>query len=168
MKARQAAGRACPLIATGFRWQGGNGNKRIVSSVRTACGALAFLKSVAIPAYALTTALFELRVLASVKNTCALYIIKIHYVQGRMYKMPFNVNDTTVDQLLDQVMKKAGITTKVGAIRAALKSFDTLLNEKTPVRDKFTEIRSKRQSLLGDPVQHFDQKKFMDEMWEDN
>ncbi|KAB2681209.1 MULTISPECIES: type II toxin-antitoxin system VapB family antitoxin [Brucella] len=82
--------------------------------------------------------------------------------------MPFNVNDTTVDQLLDQVMKKAGITTKVGAIRAALKSFDTLLNEKTPVRDKFTEIRSKRQSLLGDPVQHFDQKKFMDEMWEDN
>lgn len=80
--------------------------------------------------------------------------------------MPFNVNDTTVDQLLDQVMKKAGITTKVGALRAALKNFDETLNAKTPVRDRFSAIRKKRQNLLGDPVPDFDQKKFMDDMWE--
>lgn len=81
--------------------------------------------------------------------------------------MPFNINDPTVDALLDQVMKQSGIKTKVGAIRVALQHEADRLRHETPLRDKLAAIREKKRHLLGEPVPDVDQKKLMDELWED-
>ncbi|MCM0753238.1 hypothetical protein DEA98_25860 [Brucella pseudogrignonensis] len=65
-------------------------------------------------------------------------------VQERMYKMPFNINDPTVDALLDQIMKQSGVRTKVGAIRMALQHEADRLGHQTPLRDKLAAIRAKK------------------------
>ena len=81
--------------------------------------------------------------------------------------MPFNINDSTVDALLDQVMKQSGIKTKVGAIRMALQHEAERLNQKTPLRDRLATIRERKRLVLGEPQPNIDQKKLMDELWED-
>ena len=81
--------------------------------------------------------------------------------------MPFNINDSTVDALLDQVMKQSGIKTKVGAIRMALQHEAERLSHQTPLRDKLAAIRERKRHLLGEPVPNVDQKKLMDELWEE-
>nr|WP_181377369.1 type II toxin-antitoxin system VapB family antitoxin [Ochrobactrum sp. LM19] len=81
--------------------------------------------------------------------------------------MPFNINDPTVDALLDQVMKQSGIRTKVGAIRTALQNEADRLNQKTPLREKLALIREKKSRTLGGPVAGVDHKKLMDELWEE-
>lgn len=80
--------------------------------------------------------------------------------------MPFNINDSTVDALLDQVMKQSGIKTKVGAIRQALQHEAERLSKKTPLRDKLAAIREQKNRTLGGPVKGVDHKKMMDELWE--
>ncbi len=91
----------------------------------------------------------------------------ILYVQERMYKMPFNVNDSTVDALLDQVMKQSGIKTKVGAIRMALQHEADRLGQQTPLRDKLAAIRERKRRVLGAPVPDVNHKQLMDQLWEE-
>lgn len=81
--------------------------------------------------------------------------------------MPFNINDSTVDALLDQVMKQSGIKTKVGAIRMALQHEADRLSQRTPLREKLAAIRERKKQVLGGPVPDLDHKKLMDELWED-
>ncbi|TCQ74751.1 antitoxin VapB [Ochrobactrum sp. BH3] len=81
--------------------------------------------------------------------------------------MPFNVNDPTVDHLLEQVMKQGGIKTKVGAIRIALQHEIDRLSERKPLRDRLAEIRAMKTKALGGPVRGVDHKKLMDELWEE-
>lgn len=79
--------------------------------------------------------------------------------------MPFNINDSTVDTLLNQVMKQSGIKTKVGAIRLALQHEADRLNRQTPLREKLAAIREEKRGMLGGPVKDVDHKKMMDELW---
>ncbi|MBJ6135753.1 type II toxin-antitoxin system VapB family antitoxin [Ochrobactrum sp. Q0168] len=81
--------------------------------------------------------------------------------------MSFNVNDPTVEALLEQVMKQSGIRTKVGAIRIALQHEADRLSQQTPLRDKLAAIRARKKLTLGEAVPGVDQKKLMDELWED-
>lgn len=81
--------------------------------------------------------------------------------------MSFNVNDPTVEALLEQVMKQSGIRTKVGAIRIALQHEADRLSQQTPLRDKLAAIRARKKLTLGEAVPGIDQKKLMDELWED-
>jgi len=81
--------------------------------------------------------------------------------------MPFNINDSTVDALLDQVMKQSGIRTKVGAIRMALQNEADRLSHQTPLRDKLAAIREKKRQVLGAAVPDVNHKQQMDELWEE-
>jgi len=81
--------------------------------------------------------------------------------------MAFNVNDGAVEALLDQLMRKSGIKTKVSAIRISLQHELERLDNEVPLRVKFDEIRERKKTLLGDPVAGVDHKKMMDELWEE-
>ncbi|WP_079212838.1 type II toxin-antitoxin system VapB family antitoxin [Brucella pituitosa] len=81
--------------------------------------------------------------------------------------MPFNINDPTVDALLEQVMKQSGIRTKVGAIRIALQHEADRLGNQTPLRDKLAAIREKKRRVLGAAVPDVNHKQQMDELWEE-
>ncbi|WP_312469507.1 type II toxin-antitoxin system VapB family antitoxin [Brucella sp.] len=81
--------------------------------------------------------------------------------------MPFNINDPTVDALLDQIMKQSGVRTKVGAIRMALQHEADRLSHQTPLRDKLAAIRAKKRRILGTAVPDVNHKQQMDELWEE-
>lgn len=80
--------------------------------------------------------------------------------------MALYIKDSNVENLLDQVMKQGGVKTKVDAVRIALQHEVERIGRNTPLRDKFAAIRDKRSALLGSPIAGVDQKKLMDDLWE--
>lgn len=80
--------------------------------------------------------------------------------------MALYIKDPIVESLLDQIMKQGGVKTKVDAVRIALQHEVERISRNTPLRDKFAAIRDKRSDLLGRPIAGVDQKKLMDNLWE--
>jgi len=84
--------------------------------------------------------------------------------------MPLYVRDERVNQLAEQAQKILKAPTKTDAIRQALErvvetSKDTKAAEKPPLAERLKAIRDKYQSM-GTPNRDFDEKAFLDEMWE--
>ncbi len=84
--------------------------------------------------------------------------------------MPLYVRDERVNQLAEQAQKILKAPTKTDAIRQALErvvetSDASMPEEKPPLAERLKAIRDKYQSM-GTPNPDFDEKAFLDEMWE--
>ena len=84
--------------------------------------------------------------------------------------MPLYVRDERVNELAEQVQKILKAPTKTDAIRQALEKVvesSRPLEEtgKPPLAERLKAIRDRYQSM-GTPNPDFDDKKFLDEMWE--
>jgi antitoxin VapB len=84
--------------------------------------------------------------------------------------MPLYVRDERVNQLAEQAQKILKAPTKTDAIRQALErvvetSAPSETVERPPLAERLKAIRDKYQSM-GTPNPDFDEKAFLDEMWE--
>ncbi|MCL6706809.1 type II toxin-antitoxin system VapB family antitoxin [Pseudomonas sp. R2.Fl] len=84
--------------------------------------------------------------------------------------MPLYVRDERVNQLAEQARKILKAPTKTDAIRQALERVvgDFAASEeptKPPLAERLKAIRDRYQSM-GTPNPDFDEKAFLDEMWE--
>lgn len=84
--------------------------------------------------------------------------------------MPLYVRDERVNQLAEQAQKILKAPTKTDAIRQALErvvetSETAKTVEKPPLAERLKAIQDKYQSM-GTPNPDFDEKAFLDEMWE--
>ncbi len=84
--------------------------------------------------------------------------------------MPLYVRDERVNQLAEQAQKILKAPTKTDAIRQALERVVETAEawestEKPPLAERLKAIRDKYQSM-GTPNPDFDEKAFLDEMWE--
>lgn len=81
--------------------------------------------------------------------------------------MSLYIRDNTVDELADEVMRKLGTKTKTEAVRVALQNELNRADDKTSVVDAIRLIRERVAARMGPHKVKFDEKAYMDEMWED-
>lgn len=79
--------------------------------------------------------------------------------------MSLYIRDPKVNELADEVMRHLGSKTKTEAVRYALESVLKQANEKPPLKERVRKYQEEI-AALGPKDPNFDEKAFMDEMWE--
>ncbi|TDK34444.1 histidinol dehydrogenase [Rhizobium deserti] len=79
--------------------------------------------------------------------------------------MSLYIRDPKVNQLADEVMRQLGAKTKTEAVRYALESVLKQKVERPLLKDRVKALQE-RYAALGPKDPSFDEKAFMDEMWE--
>lgn len=79
--------------------------------------------------------------------------------------MSLYIRDEKVNELAEQVMRKRGTKTKTDAARLALENELKQADEKMPLSERVKKYQ-KMIADLGPNDPNFDEKAFMDEMWE--
>lgn len=81
--------------------------------------------------------------------------------------MSLYIRDPKVNELADEVMRQLGTKTKTEAVRYALESVLKQADEKLSVEERVRRIQERVAARMGPLAVDFDQKAYMDEMWED-
>ena len=79
--------------------------------------------------------------------------------------MSLYIRDPKVNELADEVMRRLGSKTKTEAVRYALESVLKQANEKPSLKERVRKYQDEI-AALGPRDPNFDEKAFMDEMWE--
>jgi antitoxin VapB len=79
--------------------------------------------------------------------------------------MSLYIRDPEVNALADEVMRRLGTKTKTEAVRYALENVLKQGHEKRSLRDRIKKYQDEI-AALGPKDPAFDEKAFMDEMWE--
>lgn len=81
--------------------------------------------------------------------------------------MSLYIRDPKVNELADEVMRQLGTKTKTEAVRYALESVLKQAEEKLSVEERVRRIQDRVAARMGPLKVDFDQKAYMDEMWDD-
>ena len=79
--------------------------------------------------------------------------------------MSLYIRDAKVNQLADELMQRIGTKTKTEAVRIALENELKRVGEEMTLEQRVRKIQD-RYAALGPSDPSFDEKAFMDEMWE--
>ncbi len=79
--------------------------------------------------------------------------------------MSLYIRDPKVNDLADELMRHLGSKTKTEAVRYALESALKQANEKPSLKERVRKYQEEI-AALGPKNPNFDEKAFMDEMWE--
>lgn len=79
--------------------------------------------------------------------------------------MSLYIRDDKVDELANEVMRRLGTKTKTEAVRVALENELKRTGEKLSLAERIKPLQD-RIAALGPNDPNFDEKAFMDEMWE--
>jgi antitoxin VapB len=92
-------------------------------------------------------------------------LLYIEYSNLRMVAMSLYIRDAKVNELADEVMRRLGTKTKTEAVRVALENELKRAGEKLSLEERIRPLQD-RIAALGPKDPDFDEKAFMDEMWE--
>ena len=81
--------------------------------------------------------------------------------------MSLYIRDSKVNELADQAMRQLGTKTKTEAVRLALERVLKEASEDLPMKERIRLIQDRVAARMGPHPVEFDQKAYMDEMWED-
>ncbi len=81
--------------------------------------------------------------------------------------MPLYVRDERVNQLAEQAQKILKAPTKTDAIRQALERVVGAEEQRPPLAARLEKIKQRYQGM-GNVDPNFDEKAFLDEMWDDD
>ncbi|EUC00145.1 Rv0623 family protein transcription factor [Rhizobium sp. CF080] len=79
--------------------------------------------------------------------------------------MSLYIRDDKVDELANEVMRRLGTKTKTEAVRVALENELKRAGEELSLEERVRRLQD-RIAALGPKDPNFDEKAFMDEMWE--
>lgn len=79
--------------------------------------------------------------------------------------MSLYIRDAKVNELADKLMHQLGTKTKTEAVRVALENELKRASEELTLEERVRKIQD-RYAALGPNAPDFDEKAFMDEMWE--
>ncbi|CAN7523592.1 type II toxin-antitoxin system VapB family antitoxin [Neorhizobium sp. LjRoot104] len=79
--------------------------------------------------------------------------------------MSLYIRDDRVDELANEVMRRLGTKTKTEAVRVALENELKRAGEELSLEERVRRLQD-RIAALGPKDPNFDEKAFMDEMWE--
>ncbi|TWF50197.1 antitoxin VapB [Neorhizobium alkalisoli] len=77
------------------------------------------------------------------------------------------IRDPEVNDLADEVMRRFETKTKTEAVRMALQNQLKLAGEELSMEERIRRIQERVAARMGPLKVEFDQKAYMDEMWED-
>jgi antitoxin VapB len=80
--------------------------------------------------------------------------------------MSMIIRDPAVDALAAEVMQKLGARSKAEAIRLALENELKRERDKVPLAERVKVIQERVAARMGPHAAAFDEKAYMDEMWE--
>jgi len=81
--------------------------------------------------------------------------------------MSLYIRDSRVNELADKAMRQLGTKTKTEAVRLALERVLKEASEELPMEERIRLIQDRVAADLGPHKVAFDEKAYMDEMWED-
>ncbi|MFN7104683.1 MAG: type II toxin-antitoxin system VapB family antitoxin [Pseudorhizobium sp.] len=81
--------------------------------------------------------------------------------------MSLYIRDSRVNKLADQVMRQLGTKTKTEAVRLALERVLEQASEELSMEERIRLIQDRVAADMGPHRVPFDEKAYMDEMWED-
>ncbi len=81
--------------------------------------------------------------------------------------MSLYIRDHKVDELAIEVMRRLGTKTKTEAVRLALENELRRAEEGVSLRERVKAIQDRVAARMGPYAYKFDQKAYMDEMWEE-
>jgi antitoxin VapB len=81
--------------------------------------------------------------------------------------MSLYIRDAKVNELADQVMRRLGTKTKTEAVRVALENELKRAGDTLSIEEHIRRIQKSVAAQMGPHQVDFDQKAYMDEMWED-
>ncbi len=81
--------------------------------------------------------------------------------------MSLYIRDAKVNELADEVMHRLGTKTKTEAVRLALENELKRADEKLSMEQRIKQIQDRVAAQMGPHRVKFDEKAYMDEMWED-
>lgn len=80
--------------------------------------------------------------------------------------MPLYIKDDSVDDLAIKFQVASGAKNKTAAVKTALLESLAALKSKQPLMERMAELQE-RADKLGDADPDFDEKRFMDDMWDE-
>ncbi len=80
--------------------------------------------------------------------------------------MSLYIRDPSVDALATELQQRTGAKTKTEAVRAALESALAAAPAPLSLQERIKPIQDRIQAMMGPHKAEFDEKAFMDEMWE--
>lgn len=81
--------------------------------------------------------------------------------------MSLYIRDAKVNQLADELMHRLGTKTKTEAVRVALENELERVGQEETMVERVRKIQDQVAARMGPHPVDFDQKAYMDEMWED-
>ncbi|CAD7042895.1 histidinol dehydrogenase [Pseudorhizobium endolithicum] len=81
--------------------------------------------------------------------------------------MSLYIRDAKVNELADELMRRLGTRTKTEAVRVALENELERAGKEATLEERIREIQDRVAARMGPHSVEFDQKAYMDEMWED-
>jgi antitoxin VapB len=92
-------------------------------------------------------------------------LLYIEYSNLWMVAMSLYIRDAKVNELADEVMRRLGTKTKTEAVRVALENELKRADKDIPLAERVKKYQ-RQIAELGPRDPNFDEKAFMDEMWE--
>ncbi|WP_165216760.1 type II toxin-antitoxin system VapB family antitoxin [Affinirhizobium pseudoryzae] len=80
--------------------------------------------------------------------------------------MSLFIRDAEIDALADELMRRLGTKSKSEAVLRALQNELMRADDKRPLVDRVSRIQDRVASRLGKDPSHYDDKAYMDAMWE--
>ncbi|MCQ1569331.1 type II toxin-antitoxin system VapB family antitoxin [Neorhizobium galegae] len=80
--------------------------------------------------------------------------------------MSLYIRDDKVDELANEVMRRLGTKTKTEAVRVALENELKRAGEELSLEERVKRLQDRVAARMGPHVADFDEKAYMDEMWE--
>ena len=81
--------------------------------------------------------------------------------------MSLYIRDAKVNELADKLMHQLGTKTKTEAVRMALENELKRAGEELTLEERVRKIQDRVASRMGPHPVEFDEKAYMDEMWDD-
>lgn len=81
--------------------------------------------------------------------------------------MSLYIRDAKVNELADEVMRRLGTKTKTEAVRLALENELKRTEASRTLAERIRPLQDRIAARRGPRNEEFDQKAYMDEMWED-
>ena len=80
--------------------------------------------------------------------------------------MSLYIRDDKVDELANEVMRRLGTKTKTEAVRVALENELKRAGEELSLEERVKRLQDRVAARMGPHAVDFDEKAYMDEMWE--